>query len=94
MRLIVKEQINGIPPTYPKYDEVNDPLDRIRYYKGKYKCIRITKKSYMGTALYRMLETAMVGNQNLGYREVKPGELIAGPVRVFHIKKIEDDMHS
>lgn len=90
---MTREQIKRIPPSYPKYDDVKDPLDRIRYYKGKYKCIRITKKSHMGTAIYRMLEEAVVGNPQMGYREVKPGELIAGPVRVFHINKSEDDIY-
>lgn len=61
----------------------------IRYYMGKIKLERLTKKSSRGTALYRILENGSYNRKSKpkGTRIFKKGELIIAPCRICRKKR-------
>jgi len=59
----------------------------VRYYKGKIKCLKMSVKSPLGTALYLMLEDGEMNPKRFCQR----GEIVVFPVRLGWRKKRKSD---
>lgn len=64
-------------------------IEVIRYYMGRIRGIIVMKSGKK--ALFRYFESGRVGNKDVGYKEVKPGQRDIIPMRLLRFKRKENE---